>query len=255
MEKTINVIIVNINRHDFLSGCLKSINDAAKNTSFKIEISLITDTQFSESAKNIINHLARDCKLNIFAEKLPSGIFNKSYLLNQAIEKSSNFDLIAVIDVDMLVSPIYFNAVISHLVRSNLVVANGYKLNCDRGSISYSDIANNSNKSWFIRRNRGDYPSQIIFDQKMLELFRKVLDRDRIYDERLTGWGGEDCLILRIAWKLHRKNIAKIAIIDNLWYHKYHADHKRDSHRPFYNKICREIDNKFSQFLTKGNIS
>ena len=252
MEKTIKVIIVDIDRHDFLYRCLKSINDAAQNTTAKIEIILITDISFSESSIRVIHRLAHNCTLQILVEELTDDIFNKSYLLNQAIAQSPEADLIAVIDVDMLVSPDYFNAIISHLVRSNLVIANGYKLNKELDvnsiTITYGKVNKAADSTWFVKRNRGDYPSQIIFDKKMLSLFRKVLGRDRIYDERFTGWGGEDCLVLRVAWKLHHKNIIKIAMVDNIWYHRYHKDCKRDSHRPFFNKVCKEIDYQFNQF-------
>ncbi len=157
--------------------------------------------------------------------------FNKSKLLNHSLKiMRGDYDAVCVFDIDMIYCSDFFHRVETAMYRGcDYVVCYGQKLSEKRTWIIGEDLPSNEEIfRWEGEAFKGC--SQIVFNQKILKLFRKCFGC--FYDERYEGWGGEDSdLSYKSRLLSEVRGVIKKRQLDKAWCHMFHPSARPEDYR------------------------
>ena len=237
MYPLISVIVNCHNGAKYLKSCIKSIlNQKYKN----LEI-IFFDNYSSDNSKELINQF-KDSRIKYHFSKKKLPLYKAR---NRAIKKSSG-PLIAFLDVDDWWDPKYLSS------KKNFFIDKSHDYFYTNISI-YHEKKNN-----FIKYNKFDLPSGIIFDNLAKNYFiiisgliikKKILEKEKFFNEKYNIIGDYD-LLMRISkyanaksfnetlifYRVHNNNFSKLN--NKMYYHEY---------KDWYNRQKKINDDNFKK--------
>lgn len=238
-----NIVITKRKRDRHISKCLHYLNNAAKQVVKKNEINVYVmyDDVFKNDLKlNNINIFSHRVNLD---QKKP---FCKTILLNKAHEKMTQFyDILITLDNDIIVKKDFFKQILTNCKATNMVFLGGLKLNqVSTEKILNSDIDHDlifeKNNEFgeispisVIENSQQAYIGNIALHYKMVEQIKNITNKNKLYDDRFIGFGGEDSVLSFLSMDLMRTGLAKRIYLPDAWRHLYH---ERNTDNPYYKK-------------------
>lgn len=211
----VNVIIAKRGRDVYLEKCLQSLELAALEVDFDVDVYVIDDRRLEYTSP-----IQSTIHVHNFYLCLNHAPFNKSKLLNCGLSLMRRpFDWVSIVDVDMIYSREFFKQVSASMVSGACVVSHGVGL-------SKEDTAKyfrSSDDSFLSSTNSPYFPgaSQISLHKRAYKTLTDIYG-EKLYCEDFVNWGGEDSDLSFKLKDLNRVGIVKLRNLNDMWIHMYH---------------------------------
>lgn len=239
----VSIIIPKRDRSEFLKICLHYLNICCANKRFDVNVYIVDDSIFADNPD--ITYPNFKCLTYLPIPHL--GKFNKSKLINYALSKMDDFDLLSIIDCDMIYDEDFLDSVYRNIsLGAGYVVSHGYKLGKNlsdyialmKPNLEY--IKGSSDKEEF---KVG--PSQISMTRSTYKMFIDTFGSP-LYDPYYEGWGAEDSDLSFKSMFLSSRNLLSKVELLGVWYHLYHESRNTDPVQ--YNKNYDHLKDQLSKY-------
>jgi len=216
----INVIVAKSDREESYDIFLHYLNKISEKHDVTLYVSSSKDTL--EYKPEYFQFLE-----NIFVDHqqvpLPTHNFNKSILLNHGLNRMrSHFDIVCIMDIDMIYNEGFFDQVESSLRHGyNYIVSTGQNLDEDETFQVFEKIPEEINQSIGTKFTGC---SQICMTEDVLDVLEDTFGF--LYDERYEGWGGEDSDLSYKSTILHRHMLLSKTEVRDVWNHLHHISRR-----------------------------
>jgi hypothetical protein len=215
-----NVIVTCKNRKQHLMKCLEYLAYANRNKQQDVNVYV------AYSGFRILNtpNTIKVIKINI---KDKEEHFCKSRYINEAMKKMrKDYHWFVQWDCDLIASPFLFSLI--NIEGKDWTVLSGFKLTkeasqkalkskeeLDLDSLGLEDGTKFENSS-----NR--YVGMVAIRKNTLERYMAIMDKEKLFDERFVGHGGEDSELSITSTKLASQNYFTKNTLYRTWRHLYH---------------------------------